>query len=154
MPSLGGLLPGDLAWPAGPQDMTRHLLTLGWRLLTLGWRPIGFAKPSWQVRPCADVAEAPRIAADLARSDGGGRWRVYAMLPVTDARGAGSGSTALACAAESRRSLGLELYSRWADMARRRLEAELSPEASPTDHGIWTAEALTATAAVQLPLLR
>ena len=51
-------------------------------LFTLGWRPIGSRKRRWQLQFCVDVAEAARIAASLARSDGGGRWRVYNMVTV------------------------------------------------------------------------
>ena len=48
----------------------------------LGWRPIGSPKRSWQLQDCVDVDEAARIAASLARLDGGGRWRVYDMVTV------------------------------------------------------------------------
>ena len=48
----------------------------------LGWRPIGSAKRRWQVRDCVDAAAAARLAAGLARFDGGGRWRVYDMVTV------------------------------------------------------------------------
>ena len=37
----------------------------------LGWRPIGSAKRHWQLQVCVDVAEAARLAAGLARLDGG-----------------------------------------------------------------------------------
>ena len=48
----------------------------------LGWRPIGSTKRRWQLQDCVDVAEAARLAAGLARFDGGGRWRVYDMATV------------------------------------------------------------------------
>ena len=48
----------------------------------LGWRPLGSGMRRWQLQQCVDVAEAARIAAGLARFDGGGRWRVYAMVTV------------------------------------------------------------------------
>ena len=48
----------------------------------LGWRPIGSSKRRWQLQDCVDVAEAARLAAGLARFDGGGRWRVYDMVTV------------------------------------------------------------------------
>ena len=48
----------------------------------LGWRPIGASKRRWQLQDCVDVAEAARLAAGLARFDGGGRWRVYDMVTV------------------------------------------------------------------------
>ena len=51
-------------------------------VFALGWRPLGSSKRRWQVRGCGDVAEAARHAAALARFDGGGRWRVYAMATV------------------------------------------------------------------------
>ena len=52
------------------------------RLFTLGWRPIGSSKRRWQLQGCVDVAEAARLAAGLARFDGGGRWRVYDMVTL------------------------------------------------------------------------
>lgn len=52
-------------------------------VFALGWRPLGSSKRRWQVRGCVDVAEAARLAAGLARFDGGGRWRVYAMVTVS-----------------------------------------------------------------------
>ena len=58
----------------------------------LGWRPIASSRRRWQLHHCVDVAEAARLAAGLARSDGGGRWRVYDMVTVP----AGGGSVALA----------------------------------------------------------
>ncbi len=58
----------------------------------LGWRPIGSRKRRWQFRDCVDAAEAARIAAALARLDGGGRWRVYDMVTVP----AGAGAVELA----------------------------------------------------------
>ena len=48
----------------------------------LGWRPIGSSDRRWQLQDCVDVAEAARLAAGLARFDGGGRWRVYDMVTV------------------------------------------------------------------------
>ena len=51
-------------------------------IFTLGWRPIGSSKRRWQLQDCIDVAEAARLAAGLARFDGGGRWRVYDMVTV------------------------------------------------------------------------
>ena len=48
----------------------------------LGWRPIGATARRWQLQDCVDVAEAARLAAGLARFDGGGRWRVYDMALV------------------------------------------------------------------------
>ena len=48
----------------------------------LGWRPLGSGTRRWQLQDCVDVAEAARIAAGLARFDGGGRWRVYDMETV------------------------------------------------------------------------
>ena len=48
----------------------------------LGWRPIGSSKRRWQLQDCVDVAEAARLAAGLAKFDGGGRWRVYDMVTV------------------------------------------------------------------------
>ena len=51
-------------------------------LFTLGCRPIGSRKRRWQLQFCVDVAEAACIAASLADSDGGGRWRVYDMVTV------------------------------------------------------------------------
>ena len=48
----------------------------------LGWRPLGSGTRRWQLQDCVDVAEAARIAAGLARFDGGGRWRVYDMVTV------------------------------------------------------------------------
>ena len=48
----------------------------------LGWRPIGSSKRRWQLQHCVYVTEAARIAAALAESDGGGRWRVYDMVTV------------------------------------------------------------------------
>ena len=53
----------------------------------LGWRPIGSTKCRWQLQDCVDVAEAARLAAGLARFDGGGRWRVYDMVTVPAERG-------------------------------------------------------------------
>ncbi len=61
-------------------------------VFVLGWRPIGSSRRRWQLHYCVDVAEAARLAAGLARSDGGGRWRVYDMATVP----AGGGSVALA----------------------------------------------------------
>ncbi len=61
-------------------------------VFALGWRPIGSSKRCWQIQHCADLAEAARIAAGLARFAGGGRWRVYDMATVP----AGGGSVALA----------------------------------------------------------
>ena len=61
-------------------------------VFVLGWRPIGSSRRRWQLHYCVDVAEAARLAAGLARSDGGGRWRVYDMATVP----AGAGSVALA----------------------------------------------------------
>ena len=49
-------------------------------VFALGWRPIGSSKRCWQLQDCVDVAEAARLAAGLARFDGGGRWRVYDMV--------------------------------------------------------------------------
>ena len=57
---------------------------------------------------------------------------------------AGTGSTALACAAEGRRSLGFELYPEWADVARRRIAEELPAGADPDAHEIRTGDALAA----------
>ena len=51
-------------------------------VFSLGWRPLGSRERCWQVRDCVDVAEAARLAAALARFDGGGRWRVYDMVTV------------------------------------------------------------------------
>ena len=51
-------------------------------IYTLGWRPIGSSRRSWQLQNCGDVAEPARLAAGLARFDGGGRWRVYDMVTV------------------------------------------------------------------------
>ena len=51
-------------------------------LFTLGWRPIGSSKRRWQLEYSVDAVEAARIAASLADSDGGGRWRVYDMVTV------------------------------------------------------------------------
>ena len=51
-------------------------------IFTLGWRPIASSKRRWQLQDCIDVAEAARLAAGLARFDGGGRWRVYDMVTV------------------------------------------------------------------------
>ena len=51
-------------------------------VFALGWRPLGSSARRWQVRDCGDVAEAARLAAALARFDGGGRWRVYDMATV------------------------------------------------------------------------
>ena len=51
-------------------------------LFVLGWRPIGSSKRRWQVQVCVDAAAAARIAAGLARGDGGGRWRVYGTESV------------------------------------------------------------------------
>ena len=48
----------------------------------LGWRPIGSRKRRWQLQDCVDVVQAARLAPGLARFDGGGRWRVYAMVTV------------------------------------------------------------------------
>ena len=61
-------------------------------VFALGWRPIGSSRRRWQLQHCDDVAEAARLAAGLAHSDGGGRWRVYDMVTVP----AGGGSVALA----------------------------------------------------------
>ena len=61
-------------------------------VFALGWRPIGSSRRRWQLHHCVDVAEAARLAAGLARSDGGGRWRVYDMVTVPT----GGGSVALA----------------------------------------------------------
>lgn len=60
-------------------------------VFALGWRPIGSSRRRWQLQPCVDVTEAARLAAGLARSDGGGRWRVYDMVSVP----AGGGSVKL-----------------------------------------------------------
>ena len=57
---------------------------------------------------------------------------------------AGTGSTALACAAEGRRSLGFELYPEWADLARRRIVEELPVGADSDVHEIRTGDALAA----------
>ena len=51
-------------------------------VFALGWRPIGSSKRRWQLQDCVDVVQAGRLAAGLARFDGGGRWRVYAMVTV------------------------------------------------------------------------
>ena len=51
-------------------------------VFALGWRPIGSSKRCWQLQACVDVPEAARLAAALARFDGGGRWRVYDMVTV------------------------------------------------------------------------
>ena len=51
-------------------------------VFALGWRPIGSSKRRWQFQDCVDVAEAARLAAGLARFDGGGRWRVYDIVIV------------------------------------------------------------------------
>ena len=51
-------------------------------VFALGWRPIGSSKRRWQLQDCVDVAEAARVAAGLARFDGGARWRVYDMVAV------------------------------------------------------------------------
>ena len=67
-------------------------------VFVLGWRPIGSSRRRWQLHYCVDVAEAARLAAGLARSDGGGRWRVYDMATVP----AGGGSVALAAPASGR----------------------------------------------------
>ena len=57
-------------------------------VFALGWRPIGSSKRRWQLHGCIDVAQAARLAAGLARVDGGGRWRVYDMVTVpTEAGG-------------------------------------------------------------------
>lgn len=48
----------------------------------LGWRPIGSSRRCWQLQDCVDAVQAARIAAALARLDGGGRWRVYDMVTV------------------------------------------------------------------------
>ena len=61
---------------------------------------------------------------------------------------AGTGSTALACAAEGRRSLGFELYQEWADLARRRIAEELPAGADPDVHEIRTGDALPAYGAL------
>ena len=53
----------------------------------LGWRPLGSRKRRWRVQDCTDVEHASRIAAGLARLDGGGRWRVYGTLNVPADRG-------------------------------------------------------------------
>ena len=55
-------------------------------VFSLGWRPLGSRERRWQVRDCVDVAEAARLAAALARFDGGGRWRVYDMVTVPTER--------------------------------------------------------------------
>ena len=57
---------------------------------------------------------------------------------------AGTGSTALACAAEGRRSWGFELYPEWADLARRRIAEELPLGADLDAHEIRTGDALDA----------
>ena len=51
-------------------------------VFALGWRPIGSSQRRWQLQNCADVAEATRILAGLARFEGGARWRVYDMVAV------------------------------------------------------------------------
>ena len=51
-------------------------------VFALGWRPIGSSKGRWQLQDCVDVVQAARLAPGLARFDGGGRWRVYAMATV------------------------------------------------------------------------
>ena len=56
-------------------------------VFALGWRPIGSSKRRWQLQDCADVAEAARLVAGLARFDGGGRWRVYDMATVATEAG-------------------------------------------------------------------
>ena len=61
-------------------------------VFALGWRPIGSSRRRWQLQCCVDVTEAARLAAGLARSEGGGRWRVYDMATVP----AGGGSVELA----------------------------------------------------------
>ncbi len=61
-------------------------------VFALGWRPIGLSRRRWQLHHCVDVAEAAGLATGLARSDGGGRWRVYDMVTVPE----GGGSVALA----------------------------------------------------------
>ena len=61
---------------------------------------------------------------------------------------AGTGSTALACAAEGRRSLGFELYPGWADLARRRIAEELPAGADPYAREIRTGDALSAYGSV------
>ena len=61
---------------------------------------------------------------------------------------AGTGSTALACAAEGRRSLGFELYQEWADLARRRIAEELPVGADSDAHEIRTGDALAAYGAL------
>ena len=56
-------------------------------VFALGWRPIGSTKRRWQLQDCTEVAEAARLAAGLARFDGGGRWRVYDMVAVSSETG-------------------------------------------------------------------
>ena len=60
---------------------------MGGDLYVVRWRPLGAARRRSQVRPCADVAEAARIAAGLVWSDGGGWWRVYGTVLVSDRSG-------------------------------------------------------------------
>lgn len=57
-------------------------LSLPNELFILGWRPVGSAKRRWRVEDCIDAAAAARIAAGLARLDGGGLWRVYGTASV------------------------------------------------------------------------
>ena len=60
-------------------------------VFALGWRPIGSSGRRWQLQVCVDVTETARLAAELVRFDGGGRWRVYDMATVPE----GGGSVAL-----------------------------------------------------------
>ena len=56
-------------------------------VFALGWRPVGSRRRRWQLQDCLHVDEAARLAAGLARFDGGGRWRVYDMVTVPTERG-------------------------------------------------------------------
>ena len=56
-------------------------------VFAVGWRPVGSAERRWTMRVCAGPAEAAAVAAGLARSDGGGRWRVYGTRAAPAAAG-------------------------------------------------------------------
>ena len=92
------LLPVEVAGARPPEPPGTALAVRRWRdmveksVFALGWRSIGSSRRRWQLQVCGDVTEAARLAAGLARFDGGGRWRVYDIATVPE----GGGSVALA----------------------------------------------------------
>ena len=53
----------------------------------LAWHPAGAPKRRYQLQVCDDAGMAARLAAGLARSDGGGRWLVFSTVTATRPNG-------------------------------------------------------------------